>query len=81
MEDVEEKRDDLEENDGVEGERNATPLMSTSASQEEVRSVQGQDLRASEEGPSQGEKGPEKAQGLSSSQIDSEELRISIRMY
>ena len=32
---MEEKRDDMEEKDGVEGERNATPLMGASASQEE----------------------------------------------
>ena len=35
-----------------------------------------QALRASEEGSSEGEEGPEKAQELSNSQIDSEELRI-----
>ena len=58
---------------GVEVERNATPLMGTSASQEEVRSVQGQALRASEEGSSEGEEGPEKAQELSNAQINSEE--------
>jgi hypothetical protein len=35
-----------------------------------------QALRASEEGSSEDEEGPEKAQELSNSQIDSEELRI-----
>ena len=50
--------------------------MGASASQEEVRSVQGQALRTSEEGSSEGEEGPEKAQELSNSQIDSEELRM-----
>jgi hypothetical protein len=60
----------MEENDGVEGERNTTPLME----RVQVRRRRSEKC-ASEEESSEGEEAPEKAQELSNSQIDSEDLR------